>query len=490
MDSSLPPAPPQVSRVGLVMAAVRARIEARAIGRGAKLPSVRKFAEQLGVSKSTVVEAYDRLAAEGAVEARRGSGFYVAAAAPPLVLASEAPRLSPGVDLQAIMRSALEARPEMLQPGSGWLPESWLPLDAVDRALRAVSRGPSAAKLRYDSPRGYEPLRKVIAARLAERGAPIDPGQLVLTDSATQGLDLVLRFFLSPGDVVVIDDPHYFNLTQLLKAHRIRTVMAPFGREGPDLEALEAVFRDERPRLYMTVAGPHNPTGVTWSPTTAHRALRLAERYDVTILEDDIYGDFEPTPTPRLASFDGYERVVQVGGCSKTVSASLRVAYVAARQDWSEALVDLKLATSLSNSCLAASALHRVLTEGAYRRHLDTLRPRLAEAIGLTSRRLKSLGVTPWVEPRGGIFIWAELPGGREAVEVAERALADNIVLAPGRAFSPNPRWASYMRFNVALTSEARVYETLARAMDGAGGTSRQRRIEDQANLGSSSPLA
>lgn len=457
------------TRVGVVMSAVRSRIDARAIGRGAKLPSVRKLAEQLAVSKSTVVEAYDRLVAEGLVEARRGSGFYVAAAPPPLVLASAAPRLNPGIDLQAIVRAALETRPDVLQPGAGWLPESWLPLDAVDKALRAVSRGSAATKLRYDSPRGYEPLRRVIAARLAERGAPIDPAQIVLTNSVTQGLDLAARFLLSPGDCIVIDDPHYFNIVQLLNVHRARIVVAPFLRDGPDLAALEALFAEHRPRLYLTVAGPHNPTGAIWSPANAHRALKLAERHGVIVVEDDIYGDFEPTPSPRLASFDGFDRVIQVGGYSKTVSAALRIGYIAARPDWAEALVDLKLATTLGNSSLAASTLHRVLTEGGYRRHLDALRPRLADAIGLTVQRLKPLGVTPWVEPRGGIFLWAQLPDGLDAVEVAKAALQENVIFAPGRAFSPTPQWASYMRFNVALSAERRVFEALDRAMRQAG---------------------
>ncbi|MFZ0210493.1 MAG: PLP-dependent aminotransferase family protein, partial [Roseiarcus sp.] len=201
------------------------------------------------------------------------------------------------------------------------------------------------------------------------------------------------------------------------------------------------------------------------SPSHAHRALQLAERHDVVILEDDIYCDFEPTPSPRLATFDGYDRVVQVGGYSKTVSAALRTGYIAARSDWADALVDLKLATSLGHSSLAANILHRVLTEGSYRRHIDALGPRLAEAIGLTIRRLKSLGVTPWIEPRGGMFLWAQLPDGLDAVDVAKAALEENVEFAPGRAFSPSPQWRDYMRFNVALSAEPRVFESLDRAM-------------------------
>ncbi len=433
--------------------------------RGARLPSVRRLAEELGVSKSTVVEAYDRLAAESAVEARRGSGFYVAAPPEPLKLA-DVPALDPAVDLMALVRRALQHDPDALHPASGWLPESWLPAEGVEKAMRAVARGPALTKLRYDSPRGFEPMRRLIAARLAERGAPIDPAGIVLTDSATQALDLALRFFLSPGDRVVLDDPRYFNLAPLASAHRAEIVVAPYTQDGPDVAALEAIFARERPRLYLMLVGPHNPTGATLSHAVAHRVLRLAETYDVAIVEDDVYGDFESLPSPRLAALDGYSRVIQVGGYSKTVTAALRIAYLAGRADWIEALVDLKLATTLGNSSFAAATMHAFLAGGGYRRHLDALRPRLAAATGRLMERFRALGLSPYVEPRAGMFAWGELPDGLDATEVARVAQERNVVFAPGRSFSADPRWRGFMRFNVAVSGEPRVFETLDWAMD------------------------
>ena len=459
-------APQAASRVGMVLATLRARIDSRALPRGARLPSVRRLAEELRVSKSTVVEAYDRLAAESAVEARRGSGFYVAAAAEPLKLAA-APPLDPAVDLLTLVRRALEDHPQELHPASGWLPESWLPVEGFEKAVRTVARGPSLSKLRYDAPRGFEPLRRLIAARLAERDAPIDPACLLLVDSATQALDLALRFFLSPGDCVVIDDPRYYNLVPLLGAHRAEIVAVPYNRDGPDVEALEAIFAARRPRVYLMLAGPHNPTGATLSAAVAHRVLRLAETYDVIVLEDDIYGDFESVPSPRLAALDGYRRVIQVGGYSKTVSAALKVAYLAGRPDWIESLLDLKLATTLGNSAFAAAMVHAFLAEGGYRRHLDALRPRLADATARLTRQLRALGVRLWVEPRAGVFAWGELPDGLDATEVARVAQARHVVFAPGRSFSADPRWRGYMRFNVAV-GEPRAFETLSWAMETA----------------------
>jgi DNA-binding transcriptional MocR family regulator len=454
------------SRVGHVVATLQARIGSRALPRGARLPSVRRLADELQVSKSTVVEAYDRLAAEGAVEARRGSGFYVAARPEPLKLAATPP-LDPAVDLLTLVRTALETHPEELQPGAGWLPESWLPAEGIEKAMRAVARGPALTKLRYDSPRGFEPLRRLIAARLAERGQPIDPAQLLLADSATQALDLALRFFVKPGDRVVIDDPRYFNLVPLIGAHRAEIVSVPYTRDGPDLEALETLFAARRPRVYMMLAGPHNPTGATLSPTTAHRVLRLAETYDVVIVEDDIYGDFENVASPRLAALDGYNRVLHVGGYSKTVTAALKISWLAGRADWIEALLDLKLATTLGNSAFAAATMYAFLSEGGYRRHLDALRSRLAGATARLGEGLGALGVKLWVEPRAGVFAWGELPDGLDATEVAHFAQERHVVFAPGRSFSADPRWRGFMRFNVAVT-EPRMFETLGWAIERA----------------------
>ena len=459
MDVSPAPA----SRVGLVLATLRQRIDSHALPRGARLPSVRRLAEELGVSKSTVVEAYDRLAAEGGVEARRGSGFYVASPPAPLALAAT-PALDPAIDLLTLVRRALQHDPDALHPASGWLPESWLPMAGMEKAVRAVARGPTLTKLRYDEPKGFEPLRRLIAARLAERGAPIDPAHMLLTDSATQALDLALRFFLSPGDGIVLDDPRYFNLVALAGAHRARIATVPYTREGPDVEALEAIFAAKRPRVYLMLAGPHNPTGASISAPVAHRVLRLAEIYDVVILEDDVYGDFESAPTPRLAALDGFGRVLQVGGYSKTVTAALKIAWLAGRAEWIEGLLDLKLATTLGNSSFAAAMVHGFLSEGGYRRHLDALRPRLAQATARLSSRLKGLGVDLWVEPRAGMFAWGELPDGLDATEVARHAQERNVVFAPGRSFSADPRWRSFMRFNVAV-GDPHVFETLDWAM-------------------------
>ncbi|KWA38297.1 GntR family transcriptional regulator [Burkholderia multivorans] len=471
MTRSAPnPAAPAASRtrVETVMDTLRARISSRTLMPGARVPSIRMMADALHVSKSTVVDAYERLASEGVLVARRGSGFYVSGHAPPLALADLGPRLDRELDPLWLTRQSLESAPSAMKPGCGWLPSSWLPDESLRRALRAASRDESDALTDYATPAGLPALRQQLAWRLAQHGVHAEPAQIMLADSGTQALDFVCRLLLEPGDTVVLDDPCYFNFQALLRAHRARIVSVPYTPNGPDLARFEQTLVEHRPRLYITNAALHNPTGATLSPPVAHRLLTLAADHGLLIVEDDIFADFESTPAPRLAAFDGLQRVVSIGSFSKTLSAAIRCGYVAARPEWIDALVDLKLATSFGHAQIGANVVHRLLVDGTYRRHLDGLRARLADAMGETIRRLARAGLEVWTEPRGGLFVWAQLPDALDAARVARHALDDDVVLAPGNVFSVSHGSTSYLRFNVSRCKEPAVFDALARAMDAA----------------------
>lgn len=448
-----------------VMAAIRQRIAARSLTPGARLPSIRAFAKSMQVSKSTVVEAYERLAAEGAIRSRPGSGFYAAGALAPLSLAEIGPRLDRAVDPLWVSRQSLEAGDEVLKPGCGWLPASWMPQAGLRRALRTVARAEDVALADYGTPLGLPPLRQLLARRMAGHGIEASPDQIMLMESGTQAIDLLCRFLIEPGDTVLVDDPCYFNFHALLRAHRAKVVSVPYTPSGPDIELFAQALAEHRPRLYITNSGIHNPTGAILSPVTAHRLLKLADQSDLTIVEDDIFADFEHIPAPRLAAFDGLSRVVQIGSFSKTLSASVRCGFIAAPRDWIEGLTDLKIATTFGGGRLAAELVLTLLKDGSYRKHMDLLRARLSRAMGETSARLKAIGITPWIEQPAGLFLWCTLPEGVDAAETARRALADNIVLAPGNAFSLSRSASRFLRFNIAQCADERIFKVLETVM-------------------------
>ncbi|WP_159588197.1 PLP-dependent aminotransferase family protein [Chelativorans xinjiangense] len=453
------------TRVAMVMATIRQRIAGRSLTPGAKLPSIRGLAGTLKVSTSTVVEAYERLAAEGAIHSRPGSGFYVASQTAPLSLSGIGPKLDRAVDPFWVSRQSLEAGDDDLKPGCGWLPPSWLPEDGLRRALRSLSRADDAALADYGSPLGLPPLRQLIARRMAERGIEASPDQIMLTESGTQSIDLLCRFLIEPGDTVLVDDPCYFNFHALLRAHRAKIVGVPYTPSGPDIERCAKVLAENRPRLYITNSGIHNPTGAILSPAIAHRMLKLADEFALTIIEDDIFADFEPTPAPRLAALDGLDRVIHIGSFSKTLSASARCGFVATRPEWIEGLTDLKIATSFGGGRLTAEVVLSVLSDGGYRKHMDSLRSRLSRAMFDVTANLKAIGIEPWIEPQAGMFLWSRLPDGLDAAKIARAALAKNVVLAPGNVFSLSQSATSFLRFNVSQTLDDRIFDVLREAL-------------------------
>ncbi|NVK47014.1 MAG: PLP-dependent aminotransferase family protein [Rhodobacteraceae bacterium] len=448
------------------MQVLRDRIATRALGPGDRMPSIRRFAGQMNVSPSTVVEAYDRLAAEGVISAKRGSGFYVSNSnLPPMKLTQARSPQARNVDPFWVSRQSLDARPGALQPGCGWLPEDWMPQEALRKGLRAVAKSEAAILTNYASARGSMVLRRSLLGRFSEETLNASPEQLMLTASASQAMDLICRLLLRPGDTVLVDDPGYFNFRALLRAHQVNIIGMPYTPQGPDLAAFEAALA-QAPRLYLTNSALHNPTGATMSPQVAHQLLTLAAAHELTIVEDDTFVDLEPEPSPRLAVLDGLNRVLRIGGFSKTLSASVRCGYIAGRADWIEALVDLQVATSFGGpSPVATELLAQVLTGGMYRKHLAELHRRLAGARKSVVAQLAPLGITPWVLPRGGFYLWCRFPEGCDTGEIAQRAMAENVVLAPGNVFSPSQTAAGFMRFNVTQMRDPRVYEVLERAM-------------------------
>ena len=458
----------QGERTAMVVDAIQRKINSRALQPGEKLPSIRGFAKTMQVSPSTVVEAYDRLAADGIIYARRGAGFYVDHSPQPFAVAEVGPQLDRSVDPFWVSRQSLDAGADTLKPGCGWLPADWMPNTAMRQALRGLGRAEEALLSDYGSTRGALNLRRLLARQFIDEGLEVGPDQILLTPSGTQAIDLICRFLLRPGDTVVVDGPCYFNFQALLRAHQVQLVSVPFTPSGPDVEQFEQTLQQHKPSLYITNSALHNPTGATLSPQVAHKVLSLATAHDMTIIEDDIFAGFEATPSPRLVTLDGLDRVIRIGSFSKTLSASARCGYITARSDWIEALVDLQVATNFGGpSPLVTELVYSVLSGGGYRKHMQAIRTRLDIQRAEIAGKLIELGITPWVMPRGGFYLWCSLPDGVGSTDLARAAVAQNIVLAPGNAFSVSQSMNQFMRFNVSQMQDPKVFEILEQTLAG-----------------------
>ena len=440
------------------------RIETHALRPGTRLPSIRTCAVESRVSRSTVVEAYERLIAQGLIESRRGSGFYVR-----LRLANARRRAAvhaaPAsvLDVSWLLRAQRRQSPGSEQPGAGLLPEDWLDHEMVASAVRGVGRSRGSWLLKYGPIEGYLPLREALSVRLAQVGIEAAPDQILTTAGATEAIDLVARRFLAPGDVVFVEDPAWFVMFARFAAFGARIVGVPRTHAGPDVAALESLLIRERPKLFILNSVLHNPTGSSMTGPVATRLLELAQRHDFMILEDDIYGDLQGSHAPRLASLDDGRRVIYVGGFSKTLAANLRVGFVAAHPKLVQELRDIKALTGLSSSELGERVVARIIVERRYERLLERLRSKLDECRGRTAEAITRMGATISGPPTGGMYLWADF--GRDTNELATAGSREGVLLAPGSLFSPTQLPTSWMRVAAATCLNDAAMKFLGRAM-------------------------
>lgn len=432
---------------------------------GARLPSLRALAERYPVSRFTVAEAYERLAARGLIQARHGAGYFVASQRHARHGREAHPADSALAREVELMRHNLAGNLRWL-PGNGCLPSPWLADGPLAAEWRALSQA-APRLVGYGSPQGYLPLREALVQKLEGLGLTLSPAQLTTTTSATHALDLILRLTTTPGDTVLVDDPGFYNFHAALRLARVNVVGIPRTPQGPDTDALAEALRQHRPRLFLTVSALHNPTGSTLTLPVAHKVLRLLEQWNCLVVEDDIYADFEARPGVRLAALDGLSRVIYLASFSKTLSANLRCGYIAAEPGRIAALTDIKLITGMTTPEAVETLVYRLLTGGRYRRHVDGLRKRLEPLRADTLARLKALGFTPWHEPAEGFLLWAEAPPGVDVDAWAERARGAGLLLAPGRYFSPEGAASRHLRFNLAQCGDEELWQVLSDTLYG-----------------------
>ena len=202
--------------------------------------------------------------------------------------------------------------------GAGLLPPDWLDPEMVAGAVRAVGRSVRGQLVSYGHPQGFLPLRQQIAASLQGEGVPAHPERnLLTTNGVTHALDLIARHLVKPGDTVLVEDPAWFLIFGRLAAFGARLIGVPRGPDGPDTALLDQLAAEHKPKLFIINSAVHNPTGHTLSAGIAYEILRIAERHDFLVVEDDTYGDLHPGGAMKLAVLDRLRRVILVSGYSR-----------------------------------------------------------------------------------------------------------------------------------------------------------------------------
>lgn len=432
---------------------------------GERLPSIRTLAESLQVNKLTVIEAYSVLEADGLIHARQGSGYFVNRVAMSAVQLKStfAPKQDVIIQEQGNKSffeqytASLQAQQqgEILDFSSGFPRVSGL--DDLQRiAKRAVVRAGDTL-FKYDFPQGQLTLQKQIIQMLVQQGLEVSTDELIITNGSKQALSLAIRYYVQPGDWVIVETPTYHGALAILDNLGAKVIGIPMTVDGMNLELLEQYLSSHRPKLIYTISTLHNPTGITTNQIHRQQLLALAEQYECPILEDNAYEglNFEFVPAP-IKALDRHDLVTYISTFSKTLMPGLRVGYMVVTGKHYRHIVEHKLLHDLHVSTVSQAIVSEVLASGHYRRHLSRLQTNNLQSRNAMLQALERYfpDEVCWTVPKGGLFLWVHLPTIIPIQAICREALSQNILVAAGAAFFPGQQGYPAMRLNFSHSSE------------------------------------
>jgi DNA-binding transcriptional MocR family regulator len=366
---------------------------------------------------------------------------------------------------------AVASRPEVVSLAGGMPFVSALPLDAIADTVARLIRDRGAVALQYGSGQGDVTLREQILEVMEPVGVRAHPDDIVVTAGSQMALDLVVRVFCDPGDVVLVEAPTYVTALGVFSAYQCQVVHVPMDEEGmrPDAlrEAVAAVRATGRnPKLIYTIPSFHNPGGVTQGPARRAEVLEVARSNGILLLEDDPYGllGFDGT-VPRAIRADEAEGVVYLGTFSKTIAAGLRVGWAVAPHGVREKLVLANETATLCPSNLTQLTISDYLATQPWFDQVKVFREVYRERRDALLESLESLMPegTRWTVPAGGFYSWVTLPDGLDATAMLPRAVAELVAYVPGTGFFADGQGRQSLRLSYCYPEPDRIREGVRR---------------------------
>jgi DNA-binding transcriptional MocR family regulator len=433
---------------------------------GSRLPPERELAQRLRISRTTVVSAYRELESRGLLRGYVGRGTFVCAApeaaGTPFAwrgkIASAALRTSDST-LRDALRHATDTR--LLSLSAGMPAIDCFPTAAFQRAVDHVLKLDAHACWSHGPTEGQPALRDAIGERF---GVP--PESVLVLAGAQQGLDLLARCLIDPGDAVIIDRPGYLGAIQSFRAAGAKLIGWDVARA--DVDELEDLLVRYRPKLIYTNPTFQNPTGTTLPIRTCRELLKLAERYRVPIVEDATYRElyFHDAPPPSLRDLDTQNLVIHLNSFSKVMAPGLRLGWLSAAPSIIDQIAILKQRLDPHTQNLVQFAMARLIREGSFDTHLKTLRVeharRCTQMVTAIQRHIPA-GALRFVRPQGGLYLWCRMTSDVSARALLDRALATGVAFIAGPAFYPDPAGESELRLCFSSVMPATIDEAVMR---------------------------
>ncbi|OSZ68124.1 PLP-dependent aminotransferase family protein [Hydrogenophaga sp. IBVHS2] len=371
----------------------------------------------------------------------------------------------------------LLGKPGIISFAGGFPDSALFDVDGIRSAVDAALTHEPGAALQYGATEGYQPLREQIAGFMASKGATgVASSDLIVTTGSQQALDLLGKTLISPGDKVIVEGPTFLATIQCFRLYGAELITVPVDGQGARTDVLESLIAEHKPKFVYLIPTFGNPSGALMSLERRQAVLEMAVRHDTLIVEDDPYGDlfFGEAPPPSLLALadsvpGSRDRLVHCGSLSKVLSPGLRVGWMVAPQELLAKATMCKQFSDAHTSTFAQATAARYLAAGGMPRTLAQVRSVYAERAGTMAQALREHlgGAIEFVEPQGGLFIWARLTGegGRVAdgAALARAAIERGVAFVPGAPFYARDPDAATLRLSFATAPVDQIREGVRR---------------------------
>jgi 2-aminoadipate transaminase len=366
----------------------------------------------------------------------------------------------------------LSRQPDIISFAGGLPSPDAFPTKEIEEITCDVIQKRGALALQYGPTEGEMPLRQQLAAWMSASGKPVAPENILITTGSQQGLDILSKVFVDPGDVLVVELPTYIGGLQAFSAYRASLMGVNQDDHGMRMDLLEETLvnlaeKQKKPKFIYVVPDFQNPSGVTLTAERRRRLLELAYRYEIPVVEDSPYRDlrFTGEPQPPIYGLDDQHQVIVLGTFSKIFCPGLRLAWMMAPKEWTDRMVIAKqsmdLASPTFNQLIAAEYMRR----GLLPKQIESIRTLYGKKRDLMIKMLKEhmpSGVS-WTEPEGGLFLWIRLPEHMNATELFPKAIEQKVAYVVGSAFHCNGKGHNTMRLNFSYATEEQIEEGIKR---------------------------
>ena len=376
----------------------------------------------------------------------------------------------------------LLGKPGIISFAGGFPDSAMFDVHGITEAVNKALIDEPGAALQYGATEGYQPLREQLAAFMQSKGAQVAADQLIVTTGSQQALDLLGKCLVDPDSKAIVEGPTFLATIQCFRLYGAELISAPIDGEGVQVDQLERLITEHKPKFVYLIPTFGNPSGAMLSLERRKRVLELAVKYQTLIIEDDPYGDlyFDAPPPPSLLALSAQvpgsrDWLVHCGSLSKVLSPGLRVGWMVAPPELLAKATMCKQFSDAHTSTFAQATAAQYLAGG----HMPGTLARVREVYGARGKTMgdalrNDLGAEiDFVQPQGGLFVWARLTGAggkiKDGNEFAKRAIAEGVAFVPGAPFyCANPD-LSTLRLSFATADEGKIREGIGRLAKALG---------------------